>query len=153
VVSLLRKEVVRIDDNDDERSFPIPCARPLDGKMHGFMSERFGHCLNIPLECRGKVLGCNELYRVDFEEISDEQQALLRSIGKQIGIALESLSGLQKLIQAKELLQSVFDGITDLVILLDKDYRIKMVNKGYLNNTRSKRKRLSVNLVIWFMPA
>jgi two-component system, NtrC family, sensor kinase len=34
--------------------------------------------------------------------------------------------------QQKELLQSVFDGITDMVVLLDKDYRIKMVNKAYL---------------------
>ena len=104
----------------------------LAGSMHGFRSERFGHCLNIPLECRGNVLGVMSFTNVDFEEISDEQQALLRSIGKQIGIALESLSGLQKLIQSKELLQSVFDGITDLVILLDNEYRIKMVNKGYL---------------------
>ncbi len=104
----------------------------LAGSMHGFRSERFGHCLNIPLECRGNVLGVMSFTNVDFGEISDEQQTLLRSIGKQIGIALESLSGLQKLIQSKELLQSVFDGITDLVILLDDEYRIKMVNKGYL---------------------
>ena len=34
--------------------------------------------------------------------------------------------------QQKELLQSVFDGITDMVVLLDKDFRIKMVNKAYL---------------------
>ncbi len=107
-------------------------CRALAGRMDGFRSERFGHCLNIPLECRGNVLGVISFTNVDFEEISDEQQTLLRSIGKQIGIALESLSGLQKLIQSKELLQSVFDGITDLVILLDDEYRIKMVNKGYL---------------------
>jgi nitrogen-specific signal transduction histidine kinase len=34
--------------------------------------------------------------------------------------------------QKKELLQSVFDGITDMVVLLDKNLRIKMVNKAYL---------------------
>jgi two-component system, NtrC family, sensor kinase len=38
--------------------------------------------------------------------------------------------------QQKELLQSVFDGITDMVVLLDKDFRIKMVNRAYLKKYR-----------------
>ena len=131
-VVFCREQVVVIRDDHNEETLSDSMCRALEGIMHGFKSPRFGHCLNIPLECRGNVLGVMSFTGVDFEEISDEQQALLRSIGKQIGIALESLNGLQKLIQSKELLQSVFDGITDLVILLDKDYRIKMVNKGYL---------------------
>lgn len=113
-------------------SLSASMCKALNGEMHGFISPTYGHCLNIPLACRGKVLGVMNFTDVNLADVPDEQKALLRSIGKQIGIALESLSGLQKLIQSKELLQSVFDGITDLVILLDKDYRIKMVNKGYL---------------------
>jgi PAS domain S-box-containing protein len=31
-----------------------------------------------------------------------------------------------------EMLQSIFDSITDMVILLDRDFRIRMVNKAYL---------------------
>ncbi len=119
-------------ENQYNASFFASMCKAMNGEMHGFISPSYGHCLNIPLECRGKVLGVMGFTDVNLADVSDEQQALLRSIGKQIGIALESLSGLQKLIQSKELLQSVFDGITDLVILLDKDYRIKMVNKGYL---------------------
>ena len=119
-------------ENLNNASFSTSICKALNGEMHGFISPSYGPCMNIPLECRGIALGVMSFTGVDFAEISDEQQALLRSIGKQIGIALESLSGLQKLIQSKELLQSVFDGITDLVILLDSDYRIKMVNKGYL---------------------
>jgi two-component system, NtrC family, sensor kinase len=37
------------------------------------------------------------------------------------------------LLQSKELLQSVFDSTTDMVILMDRDFRIKMVNKAFLN--------------------
>lgn len=107
-------------------------CRALQGTMDSFTSPDMGYCLNVPLYCRGKVLGVMTFLKVDYQEISSEQKELLLSIGKQIGIAIESLSGLQKLIQNKELLQSVFDGITDLVVLLDKDLRIKMVNKGYL---------------------
>ncbi|WP_051617031.1 c-type heme family protein [Desulfonatronovibrio hydrogenovorans] len=118
------------------KDFQTSMCQAMGGDMNGFSSADFGHCLNVPLYCRGKVLGVMSFIWVDFSEISSEQKELLLSIGRQIGIAIESLNGLQKLIQSKELLQSVFDGITDLVVLLDKDFRIKMVNKGYLQKFR-----------------
>jgi two-component system, NtrC family, sensor kinase len=105
----------------------------LKGNMDSFTNEIIGHCLNVPLYCRDNVFGVMSFVRVDYQEITSEQKELLLSIGRQMGIAIDSLSGLHKLIQSKELLQSVFDGITDLVILLDRNYRIKMVNKAYLN--------------------
>lgn len=40
------------------------------------------------------------------------------------------------LLQSKELLQTVFDGITDMVVLIDKDLTIKMVNKAYRQRYR-----------------
>ena len=36
------------------------------------------------------------------------------------------------LLQSKELLQTVFDGISDLVVLMDKDLTIRMVNEAFL---------------------
>jgi two-component system NtrC family sensor kinase len=88
--------------------------------------------LNVPLCCRGKVLGVMAFTGVDLETITPEIQELLFSIGQQVGITIESLQNTQKLLQSKELLQSVFDGITDVMVLLDRDLRIKMVNKAYL---------------------
>lgn len=120
------------DFKSDEKFLEHSMCQALKGEMNSYISPDLGHCLNIPLYCRGKVLGVMSFIGVDFDEISSEQKELLLSIGRQMGIAIESLSGLQKLIQSKELLQSVFDGITDLLVLLDKDLRIKMVNKGYL---------------------
>ncbi len=88
-------------------------------------------CLNIPLYCRGNVLGVMSFVGVEYSDVSSEQQELMVSIGRQIGIAVESLQSTGKLLQSKELLQSVFDGITDQVVLMDKDFRIKMVNRAY----------------------
>jgi signal transduction histidine kinase len=64
--------------------------------------------------------------------VTQEQKDLLLCIGQQVGIAVESLRGLQELVQNKELLQTVFDGITDQLVLLDRDLRIRMVNRAYL---------------------
>ena len=88
---------------------------------------------NVPLCCRGQVLGVMTFVGDDLEEVDAQQQELLFSIGHQIGITIESLQNVVRLMNSKELLQSVFDGITDVVILLDSKYRIKMVNKAFLD--------------------
>ncbi len=101
------------------------------GQVSYFECNQNAGCLNIPLCCRGRVLGVMTFTGVNEDEISSELHSLLASIGRQIGIAVESLQNMEKLLQSKELLQSVFDGITDQVILLDTDFRLKMVNKAY----------------------
>lgn len=88
---------------------------------------------NVPLCCRGQVMGVMTFIRHDLKEVDAQLQELLFSIGHQIGITIESLQNIARLIDSKELLQSVFDGITDIVILLDSEYRIKMVNKAFLD--------------------
>ncbi len=90
------------------------------------------HYLNVPIACRGSQSGVISFVESSGDPITTEQQSLLLSIGRQVGIALVSLTDRQRLLKSKELLQSVFDGITDMVMLLDPDYRIKMVNRAYL---------------------
>jgi len=103
------------------------------GRTSYFACLNNSGCLNIPLYCRGRVLGVMTFSGVKEEELSNELHSLMASIGRQIGIAVESLQNMEKLLQSKELLQSVFDGITDQVILLDKHFSIKMVNKAYVS--------------------
>ncbi len=88
---------------------------------------------NVPLCCRGQVLGVMTFTGENLRDVDAQLQELLFSIGHQIGITIESLQNIARLIDSKELLQSVFDGITDVVILLDPEYRIKMVNKAFLD--------------------
>lgn len=102
------------------------------GHVSLFTGEASPNCLTIPLCCRGKVLGVITFLGVDFVDVTPELHELLFSIGRQIGIAVESLQSVEQLRMSKDLLQSVFDGITDVVVLLDKDFRVKMVNKAYL---------------------
>ena len=88
---------------------------------------------NVPLCCRGQVMGVMTFIGDNLRDVDAQLQELLFSIGHQIGITIESLQNIARLIDSKELLQTVFDGITDVVILLDPEYRIKMVNKAFLD--------------------
>lgn len=111
---------------------PSSLCEAACGHVSLFTAGESSSCLTIPLCCRGKVLGVITFSGTDFDEITPEQHELLFSIGRQIGIAIESLQSMGEIRQSKDLLQSVFDGITDVVVLLDKDFRVKMVNGAYL---------------------
>ena len=118
----------RIDD------LPTSLAEAADGRMSFFPCKMNGHCLNVPLVCRGKVLGVMAFVGVNFDEITDEMRQLLFSIGRQTGITIESLQNIGELVAGKDLLQSVFNGITDMVVLLDRSIRIQMVNQAHLQH-------------------
>jgi two-component system NtrC family sensor kinase len=102
------------------------------GHISFFLDQEARQGLTIPLCCRGCVLGVITFTELGSQEMTPEFIELLFSVGRQIGIAIESLQSMRQLVQGKELLQSVFDGISDMVILIDRESRIKMVNKAYL---------------------
>ena len=114
------------------QGLPVSLCGAACGRINFFDDEEVGKGLNIPLLCRGRALGVITVVGMGVGDITPELMELLYSVGRQIGIAIESLQSMRKLLQSKELLQSVFDGITDMVILMDRDFKIKMVNKAYL---------------------
>ena len=121
-----------------EHSHPNPelsasICQTLRGLLRSVTDLDQYHYLNIPMFCRGKVLGVLSFVGLEEAPASHEQQELLLSVGRQVGIAVQSLEDLHRLMQSKELLQTVFDGITDLLMLLDREGRIKMVNKAYVD--------------------
>ncbi len=58
----------------------------------------------------------------EIEEITLAAHALARRLRKNQG----------KLLHSKELLQSVFDSTADMVVLMDQEFRLKMVNQAFL---------------------
>ncbi|MBI5557240.1 MAG: DUF3365 domain-containing protein [Deltaproteobacteria bacterium] len=103
------------------------------GELNFFTSDSVGgKCLNIPLCCRKRILGIMTFTGYDVGEIDPRHRELLLSIGRQVGVTMESLQNMASLMQSKELLQSVFDAIADLVMLVSPDGFLRMVNKAFL---------------------
>lgn len=142
-----RENADELDENIPfEPTLCLPMLEEESRDFDGFINEaacsymnRIGSettlqkSLNIPLCCRSQVLGVMTFIGADYEEVDAQQYELLFSIGHQIGITIESLHNITRLMQSKELLQSVFDGITDIVVLLDQEHQVKMVNRAFLN--------------------
>ncbi len=94
--------------------------------------DRNAKCLNVPLCCQDQVLGVIALVGIDISEVTPELRELLFSVGRQLGIAIENNRNIIRLLQSKELLQSIFDAITDFVVLLSNDGIVRMVNESLL---------------------
>lgn len=88
--------------------------------------------ISIPLCCRNRLLGIMVITELRCEVLNDAFQELLLSIGQQVGLTIESLQNMQNLRQSTTLLQSVFDGISDSLILLAPDGSLKMANQTFL---------------------
>lgn len=117
---------------DEPADLAMSICEAACGETSFFAFQQGQQCLNVPLCCRDNVSGVMAFVGFAFDEIPPEMHQLLFCIGNQIGITIESLRNMEKLLQSKELLQSVFDGITDMLVLLDRDLRIRMVNKAHL---------------------
>jgi len=122
-----------LDLKDEPTDLPTSLSEAACGHMSRFLDQHGEqNGLNVPLCCRDKVLGVMAFVDVDVKEITSEMQQLIFSIGRQVGVTVESLQNTEELLQSKELLQTVFDGITDMLVLLDRKLRMKMVNRAHL---------------------
>ncbi len=118
----------------DEKSFDFDgfLVRAMDGGQALNQSQAEHDIFHVPICCRQQVLGVMTFIGPGIGNVDAEMLEFLFSIGHQIGITIESINNINRLLHSKELLQTVFDGITDVVMLLDRDNRVQMVNKSFL---------------------
>ncbi len=104
------------------------------GQINFFVADSiFSNTLHIPLCCRGRVLGVVAFTDPAPIEGDGELLELLFSVGRQIGITLESLEHLAAVRQSREVLRSVVDGITDMILLIDRECRVRMANRAVVD--------------------
>lgn len=92
--------------------------------------------ISIPLYCRNRLPGIMLITELRCEVFNEALQELLLSIGQQVGLTIESLHNMQNLRQSSKLLQSVFDGISDPLVLLAPDGTLQMANQAFLERNK-----------------
>jgi len=132
---------------NEEENFVLQCSKGTDILLHAITLQFITACdriklsdttteetinISVPLCCRDQLQGVLVITELPVDVMNDCLHALLLSIGRQIGQTIESLQNIQNLRRSSELLQSVFDGISDSLILLDPVGTLKMVNQAFL---------------------
>lgn len=91
----------------------------------------FRHILSIPLVFKDSALGVITIaYKKPLPV--DEEDTLLRSIGMEIGVALNNAMLFEKVANGKKEWESTFDSIEDLVYLHDKGCKIIRCNMSLM---------------------
>ncbi len=85
----------------------------------------------IPVESScGYTEGLLCLYRSAGEVFRPQDREVLRALGRQLGVAVENLSALDNLMRHKDNLQSIFEGISDPLLLIDRSGKTVMGNQA-----------------------
>jgi len=96
----------------------------LEGHLHFD-----GHAVYIPVRSQDQLWGVLSLvWETDPRERHSEE--VLLALGQQVGISLENIHALYDLMRQKDLLQSVFDGISDPLLLVDGRGSVLIANSG-----------------------
>ncbi len=119
--------------NSEEETLESSLREAACGQMSFLASEDEKiDSLSVPLCCRSHIHGVMIFMGVNFMKLDAEVTTLLSSVGQQIGILIESMHNIHKLVQNATMLQSIFDGIDDLVVLLDPSLQFKMINRAFM---------------------
>ena len=86
--------------------------------------------VGIPLLAKGKAIGTITLSSHLPRELNPAEINLLKGIGNQIGLALENAKLFSNVAEGKSEWETIFDTVTDLITIRDKDYRILRANKA-----------------------
>ncbi len=62
--------------------------------------------------------------------LKQQDRTVLRALGQQIGIGMENLGALDNLVQQKDLLQSIVEGIADPLLLMDGNCMVMLANQA-----------------------
>ncbi|MFO7594878.1 MAG: DUF3365 domain-containing protein [Desulfocurvibacter africanus] len=62
--------------------------------------------------------------------VKEQDQAVLRALGQQLGIALENLSALDNLVRQKDVLASIIEGISDPLLFMDENCSVILANQA-----------------------
>ncbi|KUG28877.1 sensor histidine kinase [hydrocarbon metagenome] len=85
----------------------------------------------IPVESsQGYTEGLLCLYRKEGAVFRPQDHEVLRALGRQLGVAVENLNALDNLMRHMDNLQSVFEGISDPLLLVDRSGRAVTGNQA-----------------------
>ncbi|WP_243311347.1 c-type heme family protein [Fundidesulfovibrio agrisoli] len=87
-------------------------------------------CANIPVQTPDTTLGVLTICWAPGGQPENLPQEVLLAVGQQLGVVLENMDALDNLLRQNDMLQAVFEGISDPVALLDGQGRVLLANRS-----------------------
>jgi diguanylate cyclase (GGDEF)-like protein len=124
---ILKNSPIRVSCEEDEESALVP----------GLERENIWSALVVPIRARGEVLGALALYSEKKDHFTDEDEALLETIGSQAGVAVENARLYEKTLELSQV-----DSLTGLANRRHLMERLKQ------ERDRAERYHTSLSVII-----
>ena len=116
-------------------SWPDATARPelpqgWERLAAGGLASVEGLCAHIPVRASGTAQGMLTVCFAPETAPASMPLDVLTAVGQQLGVVLENLDALDNLVRQNDLLQAVFEGIGDPVMLLDATGSVVLANES-----------------------
>jgi len=97
----------------------------------------------VPVQTNEATRGLLCLYWDKARQWSSRSVELAQAVGRQLGIAMDNIEALDNLLHQNALLDAIFEGISDPLLLLDSDGRPLLVNSSARELLRAGEKSIS----------
>ncbi len=103
-----------------------------EGLKRGYASS-----IALPLTVNGRTYGALTIYASEADAFSEEETKLLASLADNLSYGIASIQvqierklAEERIARANAMLETVFDGISDPLFMVERDYRIRMLNEA-----------------------
>ena len=110
--------------------FSLPDFESLEWQNELILEENH---LYIPVQSQDNKFGILCISWPESPDYNDLDAEVLVAIGRQLGVLIENIQAISNIRFQNDMLQSVFNGISDPLLLVDKDCRILKANSGSLS--------------------
>ncbi len=95
--------------------------------------EHYDHIVVIPVQGKASVIGIVAIASSQFRRYKDDELQFLSSAAKQLGIAIENLQLINKILRSQRQWANTFDALPDPIFVHDETFRVVKVNRALLN--------------------
>ncbi|WP_022665429.1 c-type heme family protein [Desulfospira joergensenii] len=99
------------------------------------------HTIHVPVKSKESHWGILSISWPTVSQRGEADASMLLALGQQLAILIENVMAFSNVRFQNDMLQSVFEGISDPLLLIDENYRILMANTGSREIFSKKRKQ------------
>jgi PAS domain S-box-containing protein len=95
--------------------------------------EHLDHIVVVPVQGKKSVIGILALASAGFRHYKEDEFRFLTSAARQLGIGIENLQLISKILRSQRQWANTFDALPDPIFVHDESFRVVKVNRALLN--------------------
>ena len=95
--------------------------------------ENFDHIIMVPVRGKASIIGLLVIGSANFRHYKPDELEFLSSASRQLGIAIENVQLITKILRSQRQWANTFDSLPDPIFVHDETFRIAKANRALLN--------------------